>query len=282
VFYVHRSLGDARWSEPIRVNSGLGSAIAKGTIRGAQVAIGADNTVHVAWNGSQAAKPKGPNGELALLYTRLAAGASGFEPQRNVIREAYGLDGGTCIAADPTGNVFIAWHAGPGQEDSRRVWLVHSTDNGQTFGEERAVDPDRVGACGCCGMCGTVSPDGELMLLYRSAREDVHRDMYLLSSGDQGETFSSRKLHDWTIDACPMSSESFVHGDGRSWAAWETGDQVYFAEVGSTKPIATATPPGHGPPQASTNGAQSARRATARLDRGNRLEERGHARLAGV
>jgi len=72
--------------------------------------------------------------------------------------------------------------------------------------------------------------------------------MYLLSSSDQGATVSSRKLHDWTIAACPMSSESFVHGDGRSWAAWETGDQVYFAEVGSTKPMATSqSAPGHGP-----------------------------------
>lgn len=242
VHYARRGTDENSFSEPVQVNSQSGSVIAAGSIRGAQLAIGGDGVIHVTWNGSQRAEPKGANGELPLLYTRLVRDGRSFEPQRNLISSAYGLDGGACIAADATDNVFVAWHAGAGQEDSRRVWLTHSTDGGQTFGDERAVDRDRVGACGCCGMSGTVSPDGQLMLLYRSAREDVHRDTYLLSSLDQGETFSSRKLHDWTIDACPMSSAAFVHGDGQSWAAWETADDVYLTDINSIKPIAAPQP----------------------------------------
>src|SRR4051812_33709529 len=52
IFYVRSTDGGATWSRPIRVNSQRGSAIAAGTIRGAQLAIGKDNRVHVAWNGS--------------------------------------------------------------------------------------------------------------------------------------------------------------------------------------------------------------------------------------
>jgi len=247
VHYARRGPDEESFSEPMQVNSQSGSVIAAGTIRGAQLAIGGDAVIHVVWNGSQQAEPKGAKGEVPLLYARLGRDGRSFEPQRNLIASAYGLDGGACIAADARDHVFVAWHAGVGQEDLRRVWLVHSTDGGQTFGNERSVDSDEVGACGCCGMTGTVSPDGELMLLYRSAREDVHRDMYLLSSGDQGATVSSRKLHDWTIAACPMSSAAFVHGDGQSWAAWETANEVYLADVGSTTPITALQPaPGQG------------------------------------
>jgi hypothetical protein len=42
------------------VNSQPESAIAAGTIRGAQLAIGKAGRVHVAWNGSQNAEPVGP------------------------------------------------------------------------------------------------------------------------------------------------------------------------------------------------------------------------------
>jgi hypothetical protein len=203
--------------------------IAAGTIRGAQLAVSGDGTVHVVWNGSQQAEPKGASGELPLLYTRLLPDGSAFESQRNLIRTAYGLDGGACIAADSTGNVYVAWHAGERQEDSRRVWLVRSSDNGASFSHEQPIDRERAGACGCCGMAGSVTLDGQAMFLYRSAREDVHRDMYLLSAS--GDAFQSIKLHDWTVGTCPMSSAAFAHSAGQSWAAWETDGQVYLLDL---------------------------------------------------
>src|ERR1019366_449896 len=42
IFYVRSTDGGATFSRPIRVNSQRGSAIAMGTIRGAQLAIGKD------------------------------------------------------------------------------------------------------------------------------------------------------------------------------------------------------------------------------------------------
>src|SRR3954453_22125208 len=50
VFYVRRDAGKKEFSPPLRVNSQPGSAIAPGTIRGAQIAIGKNGRVHVAWN----------------------------------------------------------------------------------------------------------------------------------------------------------------------------------------------------------------------------------------
>ncbi len=233
LYYCRRGINDSQFSTAIQVNSVPASAIATGTIRGAQIAVGADQRIHVAWNGSSQSQPRGPEGETPLLYTRINAAGDAFEPQRNLIDHAYGLDGGACIAADTEGHVYVAWHAGEGSqgESARRVWMVRSDDNGETYSTEQAIDGLQVGACGCCGMRGTVTPAGEVMFLYRSAAIISQRDIYLLRSNDSGEEFESRKLHPWEIAACPMSSEAFVHLNDQTWAAWETDGQVYFADV---------------------------------------------------
>ena len=77
VFYV-KSTDDARtFSQPLQVNSQPGSAIATGTIRGAQLALGKAGRVHVAWNGSGEAQPPGPvnpdsgKSGMPMLYARL-------------------------------------------------------------------------------------------------------------------------------------------------------------------------------------------------------------------
>jgi len=109
IFYVRREAGEATFTEPVRVNSHPGSAIAMGTIRGAQLAIGQNGRVHVAWNGSNKA-PKGPGGN-PMLYARLNDAGIAFEPQRNLITWAGGLDGGGTLAADAKGRVYVFWHA---------------------------------------------------------------------------------------------------------------------------------------------------------------------------
>lgn len=50
LFYVRSKDYGQTFSTPIRVNSQPGSAIATGTIRGGQIAIGRGGRVHVTWN----------------------------------------------------------------------------------------------------------------------------------------------------------------------------------------------------------------------------------------
>src|SRR6266849_2538989 len=51
IFYVRRPPGQEQFSNPIQVNTQLHTAIALGTIRGAQLAVGKNGRVHVAWDG---------------------------------------------------------------------------------------------------------------------------------------------------------------------------------------------------------------------------------------
>src|SRR4051794_35838674 len=51
LFYTSSTDGGTTFSRALEVNSQPGSAIAAGTIRGAQIALGKGGRVHVAWNG---------------------------------------------------------------------------------------------------------------------------------------------------------------------------------------------------------------------------------------
>jgi hypothetical protein len=73
IFYVRQKPGEDTFSSPIPVNSRPGSAIAAGTIRGAQLAVGKNGRVHVAWDGmGKSAKEItfGDKKVTPLLYTR--------------------------------------------------------------------------------------------------------------------------------------------------------------------------------------------------------------------
>jgi hypothetical protein len=245
VYYLHSADQGRSFSKPIRVNSQEGSATATGTIRGPQLALGRNGKVHVAWNGSSIALPKGPlnpalgaenphNG-TPMLYARLNDAGTAFEPQRNLMQHTFGLDGGGSVAADLRGNVYVGWHGSAmgdaAGEAGRRVWIARSADDGGTFAPEAPASSTRTGACGCCGLRLFTAKDGRLYALFRSATNDVHRDIYLLASAAGAGPFQENLLHKWDINACPMSSMAFSEGASGILAAWETQEQIYFTSI---------------------------------------------------
>src|SRR5262249_43476538 len=98
VFYTRQEPGQETFSKPIQANRQPRSAMAAGTIRGAQLAIGKNGRVHVVWNGH--APKTGTYMDAPMLYTRLNEAGTAFEPERDVITAARGLDGGGSVAAD--------------------------------------------------------------------------------------------------------------------------------------------------------------------------------------
>lgn len=278
IFYASRKAGEANFSVPIRVNNHPNSAVAMGTIRGAQLAVGGAGRVHVVWNGSKQAQPRvaGAEHDTPMLYARLNDTGDAFEPQRNLIQHAHGLDGGGSVAADKQGNVYVLWHANPAAdgEANRRVYLATSRDDGQTFAPEVPISAPRTGVCGCCGMKAFVDSRGRLLVLYRSATDLVGRHMYLLSSDDSGRSFESQIVDAWEVARCPMSSAAFAERpvapavadkkladekladeklgnervggarDAGVLAAWETADRVYFGWDGGAGAILAKHTPG--------------------------------------
>jgi len=251
LYYVRSTDYRTTFSTPVRVNSQQGSAIATGTVRGGQLAIGRGGRVHVVWNGSDEAKPRGlvnpasGKAEAPFLYTRSNANGTAFESQRDLARRSYGVDGGGSIAADATGAVFAAWHAlplgGANGEEHRVVWIARSTDDGATFLDETPAWKEPTGACGCCGLRLFAGPSNALFLLYRSATAMTHRDLYVLESIDRGQTFRGSEVQPWEIGACPMTSMSIASNSNEVFGAWETAGQVYFGAI-DTKEARVPTP----------------------------------------
>jgi hypothetical protein len=254
IFYVRRERGKNEFSKPLQVNSRPGTAMAMGTIRGAQLAVGKNGRVHIAWDGmgkgASAAPPPARNhdssthshpapglsdGRLPLLYTRLNDAGTAFEPERNVITYAYGLDGGSSVAADPQGNVYVTWHAAqPGSVDGeggRAVFVAASTDEGKTFQREAPAISKPTGACGCCGMRAFADSKGDVFALYRAAYEMTNRDEILLISRNRGTTFEIAYSHPWHVGTCPMSSASLSESSGQILAAAETHGRVFFVQL---------------------------------------------------
>lgn len=256
IVYRTRRTGETNWSDPLRVNSQPGSAIAIGTIRGPQFALGRNGRVHVAWNGSETAASKG----APMLYARLDDTGRSFSPQRNLMTGSHELDGGGSVAADAQGNVQVFWHASPAGsqgETNRAVFVAQSTDDGTTFAPERAISPAGTGACGCCGLTAFANARGDAFVLFRSARSMMQRDMKLLVSSDGGGSFRESLTDPWLVGACPMSSASLTGVGNGAWAAWETAGRIQLARLAdqdwTAKPRAVGPLTGAKHPRLATN-----------------------------
>lgn len=228
LFYMRKSQGTSNQFGPIRINSSPYSAGAIGTVRTAQLAIGKDDLVHVVWNGLTSM-------DAYQAYTKLNSNRTAFEPQRNLITWAKGLDGGGSVTADKIGNVYVTWHAMAGAKDEagRAVFVAISSDNGKTFAPEKQANPSSNGACGCCGMRAFVDSTGSLYIVYRSARAKINRDTTLLVSRDKGRSFQEKIIDRWPIEACPMSTYSLNESSGIVVVSWETKGKVYYETLNS-------------------------------------------------
>lgn len=228
LFYAR--LGEKTYEKAIRVNATPKTAVAIGSVRGGQLAIGNDGRIHVVWNASHKTVGNG------LFYARLDDAGAAFEKERNLAGKTLAMDGGGTVAADPTsGAVYVVWHALPGNggkgEMDRKIWIARSSDAGKTFSAEAAIWTEPTGVCGCCSMRALAGPGGTVNVLFRSATDKTQRDIWLMGSSDGGATFAGKKLDRWSILGCPMSTMALAHGPRGTVAAWETEGQIRFATV---------------------------------------------------
>ena len=254
IYYTRRAPKSESFSSPVRVNSQEGSAMAMGSIRGAQMTLGKAGRVHIVWNGAGqgAKKVTIANKETApLLYTRLSDSGQGFEPERNLLTCSAGLDGGSSVAADAHGNVYVFWQAGsPGgteDESGRTLFVARSQDEGKTFATERPAIPNLMGACPCCGMHAFADPSGAMYVLFRGAKDLTNRDELLLFSPKPGSPFAILQSYPWRTGSCPMTSASLNVAPGGVVAAWEKAGQVYFTTInGKSGRVSEPASPGNG------------------------------------
>jgi hypothetical protein len=230
--HTTRKVGSGDWSAPITVNSEPRSAIAAGTIRGAQIAMGKDGSVQVIWNGNTGGK-KELMMRAPLLHARLQPGGKAFSPQQNLMGDTTALDGGASIAANDLGHVSVVWHAAPAGtagEAARLVYARHSADDGRTFSAPKPLNAEQPGVCACCSLRAHLAADNTLTVIYRGAPAPTARGMILLTNKADRSTLT--KLDDWRVAMCPMSSASLMPATQSLRAAWENDGQIITGLMG--------------------------------------------------
>ncbi|MBA2480700.1 MAG: hypothetical protein H0V44_08560 [Planctomycetes bacterium] len=230
--YVSRAAGAAEFSKPLTVNSTAGSVCAMGTIRGAYLAV-AKGRAHVAWNGG---------------YARLDDAGTTFEPQRKLMPDDHGLDGGGAVVADESGVVHVFWHAGvKAKDDTQRVLFVaRSIDEGKTFTAPIKISDKPTGACGCCGMRAGVDAKGRIYATFRGASSLSQRDSLLVTSPGAGKPFTVSVLHPSKSSMCQMSTAAFASAGDAALLAWESNGAVFISRTDpkSMKPSGPLAVPG--------------------------------------
>jgi hypothetical protein len=225
--YTHRAVDDVTWAVPITVNSIAKTAVAMGTIRGAQLALGKSGSVQVVWNGAPDHAGGRPQ-RSPLYHARLESRDSVFNTQQDLLGGTVALDGGATIAADTEGRVCIIWHAtteSGKRENSRLIFLRESTDDGRRFSAPLPLNSASPGVCPCCSLRAHLDGHGTLSVLYRTAFKPDARGMAMITyRKDKGAAI--KVLDDWRIAMCPMSSVSLMPVAQTLRAAWENDGQI--------------------------------------------------------
>jgi hypothetical protein len=248
VHWLKRLPNEKEFAAPVRVNSTPGAAVAMGTIRGPQIVVDPAEVLHVLWNGSKAASDALSVKE-ALIYTRLGPASEQFEAERNLLGSTVELDGGAAIAAAPSGEIAVVWHAaekhGAG-EGNREVFVRRSGDGGKSLGAPAQILGTQHGVCACCSLGAGFNANGTILVLYRGASTPTSRGMMLaLEKSARSNEFLVRPVEAWEIGTCPMSSVGLAPHPTGIVGTWETDGQVRFAPADTfADPMAPSGTPG--------------------------------------
>lgn len=234
--YLARVSPDGISRDPIRVNHVRGDASPHEQAP-AQVAVGADGVVHVAWQ-STASIPGRRFPASDLRYARSTDGGLTFSPTETVnddtgrpsshtfhdmvagngLLAASWLDGrvGDSIrAVDPT----IADKQLPGSD----IRVAVSVDGGQSFLHRAVVD---TGVCPCCRTSLALGNDSTIYVSWRKVYAGNVRDVVVSASHDAGKTFGPPiRVHqdNWVYEGCPHAGPDLaMDARGRLHAAWYT------------------------------------------------------------
>ncbi|MCX7084604.1 MAG: sialidase family protein [Methylococcales bacterium] len=118
--------------------------------------------------------------------------------QSNPAADDLGDQSHVDIIADKSGNFHAVWLADPEENGYQSLRYSRFKDE-QWQASERLDDS----TCSCCWNTIALSATGDLSILYRDMKP---RDMVLISSQDQGLTWSNKSIvgdFKWQFDGCP-------------------------------------------------------------------------------
>jgi len=197
------NLGET-WSEPVRLSEIAGDCIGEdGTVEGAVPAIGPDNEVYISWAGEQGIyfDKSYDFGETWLdddIFVSDIPG--GWYFQIPGLNKANGMPITDCDISDSQyrGNIYINWSDQRNGTDDTDIWLVKSTDQGDTWSTPIRVNDDSPGNQQFLTWMDIDQTNGYIYIVFYDRRNytDTNTDVYLAVSMNGGESFENFKISD--------------------------------------------------------------------------------------
>ena len=238
LIFSSAGIGNSRLMKPRLLFKKDGSAVAVFALRGesaapqsatARPAAQDNHAAHQGGGHAEVPKPArrggGRPGDLQIVYALSKdQGNTWTKPvpvhqdkTPNVVR---GFFDATVLANGEIGVAYLNDIAGKAhQRDLRFV-----ASNGDRFETEKVVDPF---VCDCCPISLLVDASGTLNMYYRENQDNI-RDIFKVSSKDNGKTFSKAEAlykDNWEVKGCPHSGPTASTGGGKNLIAWFSGTQ---------------------------------------------------------
>jgi hypothetical protein len=127
------------------------------------------------------------------------------------------------LATSPNGDVYAVWLDGRNRSaGTLDIYIARSEDGGKSFGPNQLVAK---GACPCCRPVAGVTTDGRLHVAWRHVYMGSIRDIALVSSPDQGKTFTPPvrvAVDNWYVEGCPHSGPTMAVVGNKIYLAWHS------------------------------------------------------------
>jgi hypothetical protein len=190
------------WSAPVRINKIAGDCIDRdNTVEGAVPAIGPNGEIYVAWAG-----PDGlvfnkslDHGDTWLNHEiKVTSIPGGWDYDISGIYRANGLPVTTCDVSNGPhrGTIYINWSDQRNGVSNTDIWLVKSTDGGNTWTAPIKVNDDNSKRQQFFTWMTIDQTSGNLYFVFYDRRNhaDDSTDVYIAASTDGGNTFINRKI----------------------------------------------------------------------------------------
>lgn len=227
------------WSAAMRINKKAGDCIdGDNTVEGAVPCIGPDGEIYVSWSGPLGiVMNKSIDGGFTWIPDNrfVTSQPTGWDYDIPGISRANGLPVTACdISNGPyRGNVYINFsdqRNGPMDTD---VWLVKSTDGGNTWSNVKRVNNDAAGRQQFFTWMTIDQKTGILYFVFYDRRNytNTQTDVYMARSTDGGETFEN-----FRISSSPFTPNSSVFfGDYTNVTAYDNKVRPIWTRLDNTQ-----------------------------------------------
>lgn len=238
------------WTKPVRISHFAGDCLDNDkTVEGAVPAVGPNGEIYVTWTG-----PKG-----LVMQKSLDGGETWMEKEKILephhggwtltipgIQRANGLPILKCDLSDGSnrGTLYLNWCDQKNGEDDTDVWIMKSTDGGETWSDRIRVNQDDSKRHQFFTWMDVDQSTGNLYFVYYDRRntEDSKTEVYISCSRDGGKSFIDTRIPQKAFNPDPdiffgdYLNIAAVNGEIKAiWPIQKNGEIELY--VGSTSEI---------------------------------------------